>query len=80
YNNIIGMAYPPLLIPISGPPSTGNNYNGVFGSATGLLLNWRPVTFGQRSAQLDLAKQQVQATLADASNEIFQHKIKVINA
>lgn len=80
YNNITGMAYPQFLIPISGPPSSGNNYNGVFGSATSLLLNWQPITFGQRNAQMNFAKQGVQTTDADAANEIFQHKIKVINS
>jgi outer membrane protein len=62
YNNITGMAWPQFLVPISGPPSVSNNMNGVFGSATSLLLNWQPVT------------------TADAANEIFRHKIKVINA
>jgi len=80
YNNITGMAYPQFLIPISGPPSAGNNYNGVFGSATSLVLNWQPVTFGQRRAQTDVANANLQYVNADAQNEIFQHKIKVINA
>lgn len=79
YNNITGMAYPQFLIPISGPPSTNNNYNGVFGSATSLLLNWQPITFGQRKAQIDYSKAGLDYANADAGNEIFQHKIKVIN-
>ncbi len=80
YNNIIGMASPSFLIPISGPPSTGNNYSGVFGSSASLVLNWQPITFGQRSAQIDFSKAGLQQTTADAQNEIFQHKVKVINA
>lgn len=80
YNNITGMAYPQFLIPISGPPSSGNTFSGVFGSATSFLLNWQPITFGQRNAQMNFAKQGVQTTDADAANEIFQHKIKVINS
>lgn len=80
YNNITGMAYPQYLTPVSGPPSATNQYDGVFGSAAGLLLNWQPVTFGQRSAQVDFSKAGVQYAKADAGNEIFQHKIKVINA
>jgi len=80
YNNITGMAYPQFLVPISGPPSTDNNFNGVFGSATSLLLNWQPVTFGQRNAQVDVSKAGLQYANADAQNEIFQHKTKVINA
>ncbi len=80
YNNIIGMASPPFLTPISGPPSTGNNYSGVFGSSTSLLLNWQPITFGQRKAQIDFSKAGLHQAEADAQNEIFQHKVKVINA
>lgn len=80
YNNITGMVYPQFLVPISGPPSADNNFNGVFGSATSLLLNWQPVTFGQRNAQVDVSKAGLQYANADAQNEIFQHKTKVINA
>lgn len=80
YNNITGMVYPQFIIPISGPPSSGNNMNGAFGSAASLLLNWQPFTFGQRKSQIDYAKAGFQYTTADEQNEIFQHKVKVINA
>lgn len=80
YNNITGMAYPQFLVPISGPPSADNNYSGVFGSATSLLMNWQPITFGQRQSQVDFAKAGVRYAQADAQNEIFQHKIRVVNA
>jgi len=80
YNNITGMAYPQFIVPISGPPSAENNLNGVFGSVTSLLLNWQPVTFGQRNAQIEVSKAGLQYADADAQNEIFQHKTKVINA
>lgn len=80
YNNIIGMASPTYLIPISGPPSSGNNYSGVFGSSAGMVLNWQPVTFGQRGAQVNFSKAGLQQSSADAQNEIFQHKVRVINA
>lgn len=80
YNNITGMSYPQFMLPISGPPSSTNNMSGVFGSATSLLLNWQPITFGQRNAQVDFAKAGLQFANADAQHEIFQHKVKVINA
>lgn len=79
-NNISGMSYPQFLLPISGPPSPSNDYSGVFGSATSLLLNWQPITFGQRQSQVDYAKAGLQYASADAANEIFKHKIKVVNA
>jgi outer membrane protein len=80
YNNITGMAYSQFLVPISGPPSAENNFNGVFGSVTSLLLNWQPVTFGQRNAQIEVSKAGLQYADADAQNEIFLHKTRVINA
>ncbi|HMF71492.1 MAG TPA: TolC family protein [Flavitalea sp.] len=80
FNNITGMAYPQFLIPISGPPSASNSMSGVFGSATSLLLNWQPVTFGQRQSQTDFANAGLQYANADAANQIFRHKVNVINA
>jgi outer membrane protein len=80
YNNITGMASPSFLIPISGPPSSGNNNSGVFGSSASLVLNWQPITFGQRNAQVDLSKAGLHQSEADAQNELFRHKVKVINA
>src|SRR5688572_8702932 len=56
YNNITGMATAQYFVPISGPPSTSNQYDAVFGSAGSLLLNWEPFTFGQRSSRIGLAK------------------------
>lgn len=80
YNNITGMTYSQFLVPISGPPSSDNNFDGVFGSVTSLLLNWQPITFGQRNAQIAVSKAGLQYAEADAQNEIFRHKTKVINA
>lgn len=79
YNNITGMSYPQNLMPISGPPSAGNNYDGVFGSAANLTFNWQPLTFGQRTAQIGVSSAGLEYAHADARNELFQHKIKVIN-
>ena len=80
YNNITGMAYPGYLVPISGPPSKDNNLGGVFGSATGLLLNWQPFTFGQRESQTAFAKAGVTQANSDLANEVLQHKVRVANA
>lgn len=78
YNNITGMAFPQYIIPISGPPSTKNNFSGVFGSAASVLMNWQPVTFGQRPAQIDVAKQNYQLSLADESNTVYQLQLNII--
>lgn len=78
YNNITGMAFPQYLVPISGPPSSSNNMSGVIGSAASLLLNWQPLTFGQRNAQINVAKQNYQLSLADENNTLYQLKLNVI--
>jgi outer membrane protein len=80
YNNITGMVYPQFIIPISGPPSSGNNMRGAYGSAASILFNWQPFTFGQRKAQIDYSRANFLYMTADNQNEIFQHKVKVIFA
>ena len=79
YNNITGMIYPQYITPISGPPSTSNNYNGIFGSALALDLLWEPITFGQRGAEIDLAKGRVQSGKADEELTLFRQQVYVVN-
>jgi len=55
YNNITGMSYPGLIMPISGPPSSGNSYDPVPGTALTALFQWTPFTFGQRQAAIEKA-------------------------
>ncbi len=55
YNNITGMNYPGLLMPISGPPASRNNYDPVPGSALTTFMDWTPLSFGQRRAAIEKA-------------------------
>ncbi len=80
YNNITGMAMGQGFVPISGPPSTTNTYDAVFGSAGGLVLNWEPFTFGQRKSKIESAKAYQDYQQADEGQEIFHHQIKTANA
>lgn len=80
YNNITGMAIGQGFVPISGPPSTGNTYDAVFGSAAGLVLNWEPFTFGQRKSKVNSAKAYQDYQLTDQDQELFQHQIRTANA
>ncbi len=77
YNNITGMNYPATLLPISGPPSSDNNYDAVPGSAASLLLKWAPITFGQRSASIEYNRKLYERQLAGVKNEVLQVKFKV---
>jgi outer membrane protein len=79
YNNITGMAVAQGFVPISGPPSSSNEYGGVFGSAGGLLLNWEPFTFGQRNAKITSAKAYRDYKQADQALEIFHHLVRTAN-
>jgi outer membrane protein TolC len=78
-NNLTGMFYPYGILPITGPPSSGNNYNPATGSAASLLLNWQAVTFGQRNAQIDVSEAEANSKNLEWKQESFKHKINVIS-
>ncbi|MEX0981973.1 MAG: TolC family protein [Bacteroidales bacterium] len=77
YNNITGMSYPGMLLPISGPPTTENYNNLVPGSAVSLLLKWSPVTFGQRTAAVEYNRKLYEKQLAGIENEVLRLKFRV---
>ncbi len=77
YNNITGMSYPGQLMPISGPPSTGNFNDPVPGSGASLLLNWEPLTFGQRSASIEYNQKLYEKRLGAVEDEVLRTKFKV---
>ena len=55
-NNVFGSLLPQSVIPsMSGPVIGTNNSGSVWGSATGLLVNWQPFDFGLRHANLQAA-------------------------
>jgi outer membrane protein len=55
-NNVFGTLLPQSTLPsMSGPVIGTNNGGSVWGSATGLLVNWQPFDFGQRHAKVEAA-------------------------
>jgi outer membrane protein TolC len=55
-NNVFGTLLPQNTIPsMSGPVIGSNNGGSVWGSATGLLVNWQPFDFGARHANVQAA-------------------------
>lgn len=76
FNNITGMSYPGLIMPISGPPSVSNNNNFIPGSAATAFITWRPITFGQRKAAIDRAV--ANYNLANANYDELSLRYKVI--
>lgn len=79
-NNLTGIFYPSGILPVTGPPSTSNNYKPATGSAASLLLNWQAATFGQRSAQINSAIAESTTSKRKAEQDIFKHKIIVISS
>lgn len=55
-NNVFGQLLPQAVVPtMSGPVIGTNNSGSVWGSATGLLVNWQPFDFGARHANVSAA-------------------------
>jgi outer membrane protein len=79
YNNITGMSYPGLLMPISGPPSATNKMDFVPGTALGALIKWNPFTFGQRDAALEKATAQYKQVNATYNEQLFQYQYTAVN-
>jgi outer membrane protein len=78
-NNLTGQFYPYGILPMTGPPSTGNNYSPATGSAAAVLLNWQAVTFGQRNAQIEVSVREAKASASGWQQELFNQKINVIS-
>ena len=78
YNNITGMSYPGLMMPITGPPSANNTIDFVPGTALAALVKWNPLSFGQRSAAIEKATAQFQLANAAYSQELFRQQYAVL--
>ena len=73
-NNITGMSYPGLLMPISGPVAARNSYDMVPGTALTAYLQWTPLTFGQRAAAIEKASAQFKLAGSNYNNALFQQR------
>lgn len=78
-NNITGMSYPGLLMPISGPVSEENNSHLYAGTALTALLQWNPVTFGQRKATLETAQSRYNLASSQYNEQLFASQYKALN-
>jgi outer membrane protein len=73
-NNITGMSYPGLLMPLSGPVFAGSSNNLIPGSALAAFLQWTPLTFGQRAAAVEKASAQFKLAGTYYDNALFQQR------
>lgn len=71
-NNLTGVFYPTGILPISGPPTTENTFDPATGSAAGILLNWKAVTFGERNARINTAVSEADVRKNRLQKERFQ--------
>jgi outer membrane protein len=56
-NNVFGMLLPQSVVPsMSGPVIGSNSFGTVWGSALGALASWEPFDFGEREANVNVAK------------------------
>lgn len=73
-NNVFGALLPQSIVPsMSGPVIDSNNGGSVWGSATGLLVNWQPFDFGLRHANVlsaVAARDQADATVRRTQLEV----------
>jgi outer membrane protein len=79
YNNITGMSYPGLIMPISGPAVASNINDPVPGTALTALLKWSPLTFGQRQAAIDKAAAQYKLANSEYNDAVFRGQYAVLN-
>ena len=73
-NNVFGTLLPQNTLPsMSGPVIGTNNAGSVWGSATGLLINWQPFDFGLRHANVEAAsaaRERANATVQRSELEV----------
>jgi outer membrane protein len=71
HNNVFGQLFPQTVVsPISGPVLGTTDYDGVWGSAGGVLLSWQAVDFGLRKANVAVTR--AQAAVASAQSELTE--------
>ena len=73
-NNITGMSYPGLLMPISGPVNAHSSNSLIPGTALAAYLQWTPITFGQRAAAVEKAAAEYKLSGSAYDNAYFQER------
>ncbi|PYQ88649.1 MAG: TolC family protein [Acidobacteria bacterium] len=68
-NNVFGLVLPQSIVPpISGPVLGTRSYDSVWGSAAGVQLSWEALDFGQRKANVEVAR--AQSSFAKAQTDL----------
>lgn len=77
-NNITGMSYPGLLMPISGPVAAHSTSTLIPGTALAAYFQWTPLTFGQRAAAVEKAAAEYKLSGSTYDNALFQQRYTAI--
>lgn len=67
-------------IAISGGVRPDNNYDGVFGSFTSAVAEWRVFNFGRVRTAVKAAEADIRRSEEDYANELFQHRVRIVDA
>ncbi|WP_234733573.1 TolC family protein [Tellurirhabdus bombi] len=81
-NSLSGSFFPNegTSISTSGGIRPDNIYQGVFGSFTSAVFDWKAINFGRVKANVQVAQADVRRTEADYENELFQHQVRTVDA
>ena len=79
-NNLTGLFYPVGLLPMTGPPSSKNNYTPFTGSAASLLMNWQVISFGAQASQIHVAEAEANVKKRNVDEDVFQNSVQVISS
>ena len=70
-NNVFGLLLPQSIVPpIAGPVLATHSYDSVWGSAAGVQLSWEALDFGQRKANVEVAR--AQSSFAKARTDLTE--------
>jgi outer membrane protein TolC len=81
-NSLNGSFFPNegTSISTSGGIRPENNYQATTGSFTSAVIEWRAISFGRIKANVEVAHADLKRSQTDYENELFQHKIRLIDA
>ena len=77
-NNITGLLLPQSTVfPISGPVRASSSNSTVYGSAYGAVVSWSPFTFGQKTAEIRQAREELTLARDNSLGELFDLRVRV---
>jgi outer membrane protein TolC len=80
-NNITGAYFAqPVLVSVSGPVRPATDNGAIYGNGFGATLTWTPFTFGRTTWQRRQARSELTFAMDNASDELFEVRLRVATA